>query len=180
MSDYISVLIFNIYIYIYVCMYIKFDYKFDFRNPVIRLIEFYVALWMPYFVSGSYIQYISISLLNYPHMHFWKWNKDEEVWQSDVIVLHWSSILSNQGIEANWQRKETASLCYPTGSIHILLTQEWMTTVNNSKVCPFSSLTICQEYCGHDASWRAEAEMDPQQGFYCALMSETQDQGPHL
>lgn len=48
---------------------------------------------MSYFVSGSYIQYICISLLNYPHVHFWKWNKDKEMWQSDVILWHWSSTL---------------------------------------------------------------------------------------
>lgn len=129
-------------------------------------------------VSGSYIQYILVSLLNYPHVHFWKWNKDKEVWQSDV--KHWPSSHSKQGIrQFGSEREESASLCHPTGSIHVLLTQEWMTTVNNSKVCPLSSLAIRHEYRGHDASWGAEADMDPLQGCYWALTSKTQDQGPH-
>ena len=78
------------------------------------------------------------------------------------------SLSLTEGSRQIASEKETASLCYPTGSIHVLLTQEWMTRVNNSKVRPVSSLTICQVYCGHDASWRAEAEMDPQSGSYCA------------
>lgn len=94
--------------------------------------------WKSHFISGSYIQYISISLSNYPHVRFWKWNKDIEMWQSDVVESHWSSTLSlsNRGVRANCQREKTFSLCYPTGSIRLLLTQGWMTRVNNSKVLP--------------------------------------------
>lgn len=35
--------------------------------------------------SGSYIQYISISLLNYPRMHFWKWHEDRGVCHADPL-----------------------------------------------------------------------------------------------
>ena len=34
-----------------------------------------------------------IYLLNYPHVSFWKWNKDKETWQSDVRVSHRSLTL---------------------------------------------------------------------------------------
>lgn len=101
--------------------------------------------WMSYFLSGRYIQYICISLLNYPHRLFWKWNKDREMWQSHVILWHWSSTLflaGPKGIEAICRREETAPSCYPSGGIHTPLTQGWMTRVNNSEVGLVSSPTI--------------------------------------
>lgn len=44
--------------------------------------------------------------------------------QSDVSVLLIIYSFSSQLIEANCQQEEMTSLCYPTGSINILLTQE--------------------------------------------------------
>lgn len=95
-----------------------------------------------------------------------------------AIVLH-LLFLSNQGVEANCHWEETGSLCYPTGCIHVLLTQEWMTRVGNSKVLSVSFPAICQVYCGHDSSWRAEAEMDPQLRAIPQPRNQ-KDQGPHL
>lgn len=110
-------------------------------------VEFDISIALIWFdfPSGRYIQYIFISLLNYPHRLFWKWNKDKETWQSHVILLHWSSTLflaGPKGIGAICQREETAPSCYPSGGIHTLLTQGWMTRVDNSKVHPVSSPTI--------------------------------------
>lgn len=98
------------------------------------------------FLSGCYIQYISISLLNYSHMHFWKWNKDRKMWQSDVILFALIIYsLSNRGLKGLRQtvcKRRRASSCYPSGGIHIPLTQEWMTRVDNGKAHLASSLTI--------------------------------------
>lgn len=112
------------------------------------------------FLSGSYIQYISISLVTCPHMHFWKWNKDWRNVSRDTVARKIYST-ADRGIGTNCWWEETASLRYPAARVNILLTQEFLTRVDNSKVCLVSSLTICRVYCGHDASWGAEARMDP-------------------
>lgn len=52
-----------------------------------------IWIFLLLFLSGSYIQYISIPLFNYPHVLFWKWNRDKEMCQSEVRVLHRSSTL---------------------------------------------------------------------------------------
>lgn len=89
-------------------------------------------LWMSYFLSGSYIQYISISLLNYPYVPFWKWNKDKEMWQSDsdsIPLIIYS--LSNQGFEANCQRERRQLLCVipPVVSMSCLLRNGWLESI---------------------------------------------------
>lgn len=95
----------------------------------------------------------------------------------DSVTDHLLSFLTEGGSRQIASERRRLLCVIPIGSIHTLLTQEWMTRVNNSKVCLVSSLTICQVHCGHDASWRAEAYMDPQLGCYCALASENTRSG---
>lgn len=62
----------------------------------------------------------------------------QSAWASAALIIY---SLSGRGLESNCRQEETAPLCYPPGGINVLLTQESMTPVDNSKVCPVSSLS---------------------------------------
>lgn len=62
----------------------------------------------------------------------------QSAWASAALMIY---SLSGRGLESNCRQEETAPLCYPPGGINVLLTQESMTPVDNSKVCPVSSLS---------------------------------------
>lgn len=78
-----------------------------------------------------------------PTYFFWKWNRDKEMCQSaraSAALMIYS--LSGRRLESNCRREETAPLCYPCSGINVLLTQESMTPIDNSKVCPVSPLSL--------------------------------------
>lgn len=106
-------------------------------------------------LSGRYIQYISISCwITHTCLSESEIRKQKCVSQT-VIALS----LTRGSEHFASERRQLLCVIQP-GSIHVLLTQECMTGVGNIKVCLVSSLARC--HCGHDASWRAEAEMDSQ------------------
>lgn len=132
---------------------------------------------MPSLLSGSYIQYISVWLSNYSHSCFFlnvkRGQGNVAVGRDGVTLIVYALSDSLPGGRGKLPASGNGVFVShpPAGPIHVPLTQEWTTRVGDrQRFALVSSLAICQvRSCGHGASRRAEAEMDPQSGCFTAL-----------